>query len=154
MLLALIFLSAALTAREYRIKASQSWVSAGISGLGQRIQGDHRLEDIGQLALEYLATYLKAHVGAGYVADCNGGFSLFGGYALPRERLAEKLLRDEGWWGRLRARASCCMCAMCRRTICPCRPAPDRPSRLNCWWRLRWKTARCLLSSSWASTAR
>ncbi|MBX9832338.1 MAG: CHASE3 domain-containing protein, partial [Burkholderiaceae bacterium] len=36
-LLALIFLSAALTAREYRIKASQSWVSAGISGLGQRI---------------------------------------------------------------------------------------------------------------------
>ena len=98
-LLALIFLSAALTAREYRIKASQSWVSAGISGLGQRIQGDHRLEDIGQLALEYLATYLKAHVGAGYVADCNGGFSLFGGYALPRERLAEKLLRDEGLVG-------------------------------------------------------
>ena len=98
-LLALIFLSAAMTAREYRAKALQSWVSAGISGLGQRIQGDHRLEDIGQLALEYLATYLKAHVGAGYVADCNGGFSLFGGYALPRERLAEKLLRDEGLVG-------------------------------------------------------
>ncbi len=98
-LLALIFLSAAMTAREYRIKASQSWVSAGISGLGQRIQGDHRLENIGQLALEYLATYLKAHVGAGYVADCNGGFTLFGGYALPRERLAEKLLRDEGLVG-------------------------------------------------------
>ena len=98
-LLALIFLSAAMTAREYRVKASQSWVSAGISGLGQRIQGDHRLENIGQLALEYLATYLKAHVGAGYVADCNGGFTLFGGYALPRERLAEKLLRDEGLVG-------------------------------------------------------
>lgn len=63
-LLVLICLSAALTAREYRSKAQQTWVSAGLSGLGQRIQGDHRLEDIGQLALEYLATYLKAPVGA------------------------------------------------------------------------------------------
>ena len=98
-LLVLICLSAALTAREYRSKAQQTWVSAGLSGLGQRIQGDHRLEDIGQLALEYLATYLKAQVGAGYVADSEGGFSLFGGYALPRERLAGKLLLDEGLVG-------------------------------------------------------
>ena len=98
-LLVLICLSAALTAREYRSKAQQTWVSAGLSGLGQRIQGDHRLEDIGQLALEYLATYLKAPVGAGYVADSEGGFSLFGGYALPRERLAEKLLLGEGLVG-------------------------------------------------------
>ena len=98
-LLVLICASAAMTAREYRVKARQSWVSAGLTGLGQRIQGDHSLEDIGTRALEYLATYLKAHVGAGYVADCNGGFSLFGGYALPRERLAEKLLRDESLVG-------------------------------------------------------
>jgi signal transduction histidine kinase/DNA-binding response OmpR family regulator/CHASE3 domain sensor protein len=98
-LLALICISAAITAREYRVKALQSWVSAGLTGLGQRIQGDHPLEDIGKLALEYLATYLKAQVGAGYVADCKGGFSLFGGYALPRERLTEKLLSDEGLVG-------------------------------------------------------
>ncbi|MFN3438882.1 MAG: response regulator [Acidovorax sp.] len=98
-LLVLICISAAMTAREYRVKALQSWVSAGLMGLGQRIQGDHRLEDIGKLALEYLATYLKAQVGAGYVVDCNGGFSLFGGYALPRERLAEKLLSNEGLVG-------------------------------------------------------
>ena len=98
-LLALICLSAAITAREYRAKSQQSWVSAGLTGLGQRIQGDHRLEDVGQLALEYLATYLRAQVGAGYVADRNGGFTLFGGYALPRERLAQKLLSDEGLVG-------------------------------------------------------
>ena len=98
-LLALICLSAALTAREYRSKAQQSWVSAGLTGLGQRIQGDHTLENIGQLALEYLATYLKAQVGAGYVADCNGGYSLFGGYALPRDRLEQKLLTNEGLVG-------------------------------------------------------
>ena len=98
-LLALICASAAMTAREYRVKARQSWVSAGISGLGQRIQGDHRLEDLGQLALDYLATYLKAAVGAAYVADCEGGFSLFGGFALSRERLAQKLINGEGLVG-------------------------------------------------------
>ena len=98
-LLALICLSAAMTAREYRSKSQQTWVSAGLTGLGQRLQGDHQLDDIGKLALEYLATYLKAHVGAGYVADSDGGFSLFGGYALPSERLAQRLLGDEGLVG-------------------------------------------------------
>ncbi|MBV7430291.1 MULTISPECIES: response regulator [unclassified Acidovorax] len=98
-LLVLICVSAALTAREYRAKALQSWVAAGLTGLGQRIQGDHRLEDIGELALEYLATYLKASVGAGYAANGHGSFALFGGYALPRERLEQKLLAGEGLVG-------------------------------------------------------
>ena len=64
-LLVLICLSAAANAREYRLKAQQSWVAAGLNGLSQRIQGDHRLEDLGQLTLEYLAQYLRAAVGAG-----------------------------------------------------------------------------------------
>ena len=98
-LLALICTSAAMTSREYRSKSRQSWVSAGLTGLGQRLQGDHRLEDIGKLVLDYLAGYLKANVGAGYVAEAGGGFSLFGGYALPRERLAQTLLGDEGLVG-------------------------------------------------------
>ncbi|CAN7658191.1 response regulator [Acidovorax sp. LjRoot117] len=98
-LLALICASAAMTSREYRSKSRQSWVSAGLTGLGQRLQGDHRLEDIGKLALEYLAGYLKANVGAGYVAESGGGFSLFGGYALPRERLTQTLLANEGLVG-------------------------------------------------------
>ena len=99
LLLVLICLSAAATAREYRLKAQQSWVSAGLSGLGQRLQGDHRLEDLGPLALEYLAQYLRAAVGAGYVAEPDGGLTLFGGYALPRERLAQRLLPQEGLVG-------------------------------------------------------
>ncbi len=98
-LLALICMSAAMTAREYRVKARQTWVSAGISGLSQRIQGDLRLEDLGQAALDYLAHYLKAAVGASYVANADGGFSLFGGYALARDQLAQKLLSGEGLVG-------------------------------------------------------
>ena len=99
-LLGLILASAALTVREYRVKARQSWVTSGLSGLGQQLQGDRRLEDLGQKALEYLATYLRAEVGAGYVVDCtDGGLSLFGGYALPRDRLQHKLLPGEGLAG-------------------------------------------------------
>lgn len=98
-LLVLICVSAALTARDYRAKAAQAWVSAGLSGLSQRIQGDHGLEDIGRMALEYLATYLSAQVGAGYVRDGQDRFTLFGGYALPRERLAQPTLGDEGLLG-------------------------------------------------------
>ena len=103
-LLGLILASAALTVREYRVKARQSWVTSGLSGLGQQLQGDHRLEDLGQKALEYLANYLRADVGAGYVVDCaDGGLRLFGGYALPRERLQQKLLPGEGLAGQAAA---------------------------------------------------
>lgn len=103
-LLGLILASAALTVREYRVKARQSWVTSGLSGLGQQLQGDHRLEDLGQKALEYLASYLRADVGAGYVVDCaDGGLRLFGGYALPRERLQQKLLPGEGLAGQAAA---------------------------------------------------
>ena len=98
-LLALICASAAMTAREYRAKARQSWISTGISGLGQIIQGDQQLEDLGQRTLEYLANYLKAAVGASYTAQSDGGFLLFGGYALAREQLAQRLVTGEGLIG-------------------------------------------------------
>ncbi len=99
LLLVLICISAALTAREHRLKARQNWVVTGLSGLAQRLQGDRRVEEIGELALEYLATYLNAKVGAAYAANEQGGFTLFGGYALPRERLAQKLIDGEGLVG-------------------------------------------------------
>ena len=99
LLLTLICMSAVMTAREYRAKARQSWVAAGLTGLSQRLQGGHRLEDIGERALEFLASYLRAHVGAGYVVVPDGGFSLIGGYALPRERLTQTLMDDEGLIG-------------------------------------------------------
>jgi signal transduction histidine kinase/DNA-binding response OmpR family regulator/CHASE3 domain sensor protein len=98
-LLVLICASAAVTARDYRAKAMQAWVSAGLSGLSQRIQGDRPLEDIGRVALEYLASYLSAQVGAGYVREAEDRFTLFGGYALPRERLAQPTLGGEGLLG-------------------------------------------------------
>ncbi|WMD22294.1 response regulator [Achromobacter seleniivolatilans] len=99
-LLALILASAGMTIREYRIKARQSWVTAGLSGLSMRLQGDHRLDEIGKRALDYLAEYVDASVGAGYVVDRHSGeLELFGGYAMPPERLAQKIQPGEGLAG-------------------------------------------------------
>lgn len=100
LLLLLILASAGMTAREYRAKARQSWVTTGLSGLSLRLQGDHRLDEIGKRALDYLAEYLGADVGAGYVVDRSSGeLELFGGFALPPERLARKLQSAEGLAG-------------------------------------------------------
>ncbi|MCD0505748.1 CHASE3 domain-containing protein, partial [Bordetella petrii] len=99
-LLVLIFASAGMTAREYRLKAEQAWVNTGLSAVSMKLQGDHRIEEIGERALESLATYLRAEVGAGYLVDeRDGSLRLFGGYALPGERLAQTLLPGEGLAG-------------------------------------------------------
>nr|WP_249292506.1 CHASE3 domain-containing protein [Achromobacter ruhlandii] len=99
LLLALILASAAVTIREYRAKARQAWVTAGLSGLGMRLRGDHRLDEIGKRALEYLAEYLHASVGAGYVVKGGDDLELFGGYALPAERLTQKIASAQGLVG-------------------------------------------------------
>jgi len=99
LLLALILASAAMTIREYRAKARQAWVTAGMSGLGLRLRGDLRLEEIGKRALDYLADYLGASVGAGYVVNGGDDLELFGGYALPAERLAQKIPPAQGLAG-------------------------------------------------------
>jgi CHASE3 domain sensor protein len=103
-LLVLILISGAMTMREYRVKARQTWVTTGLSGLSMRLQGDHRVDEIGKRSLEYLAEYLDANVGAGYVLDrSTGELELFGGYALPPERLAQKIQPAEGLIGQAAA---------------------------------------------------
>ncbi|OZI52171.1 response regulator [Bordetella genomosp. 5] len=99
-LLVLILASAGMTIREHRAKSRQQWVQAGLSGLSLKLQGDHRLEEIGQRTLEFLADYVKADVGAGYVVERVGGeLQLFGGYGLARERLENKVQPGEGLAG-------------------------------------------------------
>ena len=99
LLLFLILASAVMNMREYRAKARQAWVTTGLSGLGMRLRGDLRLEEIGKRALDYLAEYLEASVGAGYVVNGADDLELFGGYALPAERLAQKIPPGQGLAG-------------------------------------------------------
>ncbi|KRA00682.1 response regulator [Achromobacter sp. Root565] len=97
-LLVLIFASALMNIREYRAKARQAWVTTGLSGLSLRLRGDHRLDEIGRRALDYLAEYLNASVGAGYVVN-GEELELFGGYAVPPERLPQKIPTAQGLVG-------------------------------------------------------
>jgi signal transduction histidine kinase/DNA-binding response OmpR family regulator len=101
-MLVLVLASVALSIREFRAKARQAWVSDGLAGLNQSLQGDHRLEEVGARALDYLASYLGARVGAGYARHgMDDRYQLFGGYALPKDALQAHLLAGEGLAGQV-----------------------------------------------------
>ena len=51
--------------------------------LSERIQGEQRLEQLGDNVLGFLADYLDAQVGAVYIAEGDGRFRRFAGYAIP-----------------------------------------------------------------------
>ena len=84
-LLVLILISAAMAARDHRNREQEIWLRAGQAGLSLTVQGEHRLEVLGERVLGYLAPYLDAQVGALYLADADGRFRRLAGYALPAD---------------------------------------------------------------------
>ncbi|MGE4336670.1 MAG: response regulator [Pigmentiphaga sp.] len=101
-LLVLVLISGGLTVREYRHKARQTWVATGLSGLSQRLQGDYRLEDMGERALGYLASYLNAQVGAAYAIDeTDSGYQRIGAHAVPKETTGTGFAAGEGLAGQV-----------------------------------------------------
>ncbi|MFT3717620.1 response regulator [Pseudorhodoferax sp.] len=87
-LLVLILAAAAIAVREHRRREAELWVHAGQTGLAQRIQGEHRLEALGERVLSYLAGYLDAQVGALYLAEPDGSLRRLAGFALPADGAA------------------------------------------------------------------
>ena len=81
-LLVLILVSAVMNARDYRTKMQQNWTRIGLMGLSRRLQGDMRLDDLGQKALAYLAQFMDAKVGAAYAVDHDRALQRFGSFAL------------------------------------------------------------------------
>jgi CHASE3 domain sensor protein len=82
LLLALLGAGAVLMSRDYRSRETEAWVRSGQAGLSARIQGEQRLETLGDNVLEFLAHYLNAQVGAVFMAESDGGFRRVAGYAL------------------------------------------------------------------------
>ena len=106
LLLALIGMAAAMTAREQTTKARQSWVDFGVMGLGAELQGDHALDALGEVAVRHLAIYMGAQVGAAYVVRSAQRLELFGAYALDSQHTMGQVLAGEGLLGEaLRSRA-------------------------------------------------
>ena len=72
---------------------SQIWLRAGQMALSRRLQGEQRLEQLGENVLGFLADYLGAQVGALYLAD-GRPLRLFAGYALPADAPRSLLVGD------------------------------------------------------------
>ena len=83
LLLLLISSAAIVTSRQYQARETEIWIRAGQAGLSQRIQGEQRLDKLGDTVLEFLAAYLNAQVGAIYIRESDGGFRRFAWYAVP-----------------------------------------------------------------------
>ncbi len=86
-----------LTARDFRTRAREAWIRAGQNALGAAVQGDRRLDTLGDRLLAVLARQVDAQVGAIFLAEKDRTFRRFAGYglrSLPGEQTSELRPRD------------------------------------------------------------
>jgi PAS domain S-box-containing protein len=81
-LLALIAALAIRMSREYRARQIRIWVRNGQIALSERILGEQGLEKLADRVLGFLAEYLDVQAGAIYLAEPDGCFRRFAGYAV------------------------------------------------------------------------
>ena len=81
LLLALILAAVTMTSRDYRAREAQAWLRTGQMGLASRIQGEQRLETLGEKVLAFLSEYLGARVGTVYVSEEDGRYRRVAGHA-------------------------------------------------------------------------
>jgi signal transduction histidine kinase/CheY-like chemotaxis protein len=81
LLLGFIVAAALRSSRDYRGRQIEAWIRTGYIGLTERVQGEQRLEILGDRVLDYLARYMDAQAGAVYLAQ-DGYFRRRGSYAL------------------------------------------------------------------------
>jgi CheY-like chemotaxis protein/CHASE3 domain sensor protein len=97
-LFVLILGAATAAGRDFRWREIDAWIRQGQSGLAARIQGERRLDALGDQVLEYLATYVKAQVGAIYVRE-GDIFLRVAGYALPQDARDVAIRAGDGLLG-------------------------------------------------------
>jgi PAS domain S-box-containing protein len=81
-LLTLIAAFAIRMSRDYRARQIRIWVRSGQIALSERILGEQRLEKLADRVLGFLVEYLDVHAGAIYLAEPDGRFRRFAGYAV------------------------------------------------------------------------
>ena len=99
-LLVLITIAGVTTSREYRAREIAGWLRNGQMGLSLALQGQLRLERLGENALKFLSSYLDAQAGAVYIAQDDGSFRRYAGYALPASNV-EVLRSGDGLLGQV-----------------------------------------------------
>ena len=100
-LFVLIIAAGFLTSRDFLTQQTEAWLQSGLAGLSERMQGEQRLETLGDNVLGFLARYLDAQVGAMYIVEPGGQFRRFAGYALPpgNDAKADSLRPGDGLAG-------------------------------------------------------
>jgi CheY-like chemotaxis protein/CHASE3 domain sensor protein len=95
----LIAVGAMLMSRDYRAREAQIWLRTGQNRLGQQLQGEQVLETLSQNALQFLAAYVDAQVGALYVQEGDGRFRRHAEFAVPADQRGELLRPGDGLLG-------------------------------------------------------
>ncbi|HIV73368.1 MAG TPA: CHASE3 domain-containing protein, partial [Candidatus Aquabacterium excrementipullorum] len=98
LLLMLVAASATMTSRDYRTRETEAWIRAGQMGVASQLEGEQRLNVLGDKVLGFLTGYLDAQVGAVYIAE-GEGFRRFAGHALVPEARDEVLRPGDGLLG-------------------------------------------------------
>jgi CheY-like chemotaxis protein/CHASE3 domain sensor protein len=78
----LIMVAGLLTSRDFLTQQTEAWLQMGQSGLAERMQGEQRLDVLGDNVLNFLARYLDAKVGAIYLNEPGGRLRRFAGFAV------------------------------------------------------------------------
>jgi signal transduction histidine kinase/DNA-binding response OmpR family regulator/CHASE3 domain sensor protein len=101
LLLFLIAVAMAMSSREHLAREAQAWIRGGQMGVGERVQGEHRLDALGERVLSYLAQYMDARVGALYIAESDGRFRRFAAHGLDGGTAAAELHPGDGLLGQV-----------------------------------------------------
>ncbi len=98
-LIALIVIAGLIMSRDYRSHQEQAWIRSGQMRVSEKVQGDQRLDRLGENALSVIAEYLGAQVGAVYMAEGDGSFRRFSGYAIASGPDGERVRAGDGLLG-------------------------------------------------------
>ncbi|WP_374566648.1 response regulator [Ideonella sp.] len=98
-LLILIVAAAVMTSRDYRLREIDAWLKTGQAGVSESLQGDLRLEHMGEQVLSFLASFLDAQVGAIYVVERSGQLRRMASFALSSLLDREQVVPGQGLLG-------------------------------------------------------
>ena len=82
LLLALIGIAFWQTRRSHHEREIEAWLRSGLAELAVTMQGDQRIDALGDKIVEFLANYLRAPVAALYVAEADRSFHRVAGFAV------------------------------------------------------------------------
>jgi signal transduction histidine kinase/DNA-binding response OmpR family regulator/CHASE3 domain sensor protein len=83
LLLVLIAAAGLMTSRDYQARERETWLRNGQMGVSNAVQGEQKLDGLGEKVLTFLVHYLGAQVGALYMDEGGGRMRRHAAFALP-----------------------------------------------------------------------